>query len=103
MPIEPTELWVCGSITFTPCSPIIGSLPDSRDEKRSFEIYRGSQRDVLINWPGKLLKDLLEQEVLVLQTTPYGENPTKAIFAVSELRNVLGELAPTCGWRLELA
>lgn len=52
------------------------------------------------NWPGKLLKDLLDQEVLVLQTTPYGENPTTAIFEVSGLRNVLGELATTCGWRL---
>lgn len=52
------------------------------------------------NWPGKLLKDLLDQEVLVLQTTPYGENPTTATFDVSGLRNVLGELATTCGWRL---
>jgi hypothetical protein len=31
-----------------PCILIIGSLPDGRDKKRSFEIYRGSQRDVLI-------------------------------------------------------
>lgn len=51
------------------------------------------------DWPGTLLKELLDQEVLVLQTTPYGENPTTAIFDVSGLRNVLGELATTCGWR----
>ena len=50
------------------------------------------------SWAGNLLKELLGEERLVLQTIPYGENPNTAIFDVSGLRGVLGELAETCNW-----
>lgn len=50
------------------------------------------------NWAGNLLKELLDEDRLVLQTIPYGENPTTAIFDISGLRGVLGELAGTCNW-----
>ena len=50
------------------------------------------------NWAGDFLKELLDQDRLVLQTIPYGENPATAIFDISGLRNVLGELAATCNW-----
>ncbi len=49
-------------------------------------------------WAGNLLKELFNQERLVLQAIPYGENPNTAIFEVSGLRGVLGELAATCNW-----
>ncbi|MBC7155783.1 MAG: hypothetical protein H5U19_14500 [Rhodobacteraceae bacterium] len=49
-------------------------------------------------WAGDFLKELLDQNRLVLKTTPYGENPNIAIFDVSGLRGVLGELAGTCNW-----
>ena len=49
-------------------------------------------------WAGNFLKELLDEERLVLQTIPYGENPNTAIFDVSGLRGVLGELAKTCNW-----
>lgn len=41
-----------------PCILIIGRLPETRDLKRSFEIYRGSQRDVLIITFDELLAKL---------------------------------------------
>ena len=50
------------------------------------------------SWAGNFLKELLDEDRLVLQTTPYGENPNTAIFEVSGLRGVLGELAETCNW-----
>ena len=50
------------------------------------------------SWAGNLLKELLDEDRLVLQTIPYGENPNTAIFDVSGLRSVLGELAETCNW-----
>ena len=50
------------------------------------------------SWAGNLLKELLDEDRLVLQTIPYGENPNTAIFDVSGLRVVLGELAETCNW-----
>lgn len=50
------------------------------------------------SWAGNLLKELLDEDRLVLQTIPYGESPNTAIFDVSGLRVVLGELAQTCNW-----
>lgn len=41
-----------------PCILIIGSLPTNKNEKRSFEIYRGSQKDVLIITFDELLAKL---------------------------------------------
>ncbi|UWU13200.1 DUF4263 domain-containing protein [Rhizobium sullae] len=42
-----------------PCILIIGRLPETHDLKRSFEIYRGSQRDVLIVTFDELLAKLI--------------------------------------------
>lgn len=50
------------------------------------------------SWAGNFLKELLDEDRLVLQTIPYGENPNTAIFKVSGLRGVLGQLAGTCNW-----
>lgn len=50
------------------------------------------------DWAGRLLKDIIDKDTMVLQTTPYGESPTTAIFDVRGLRGVLGTLAGTCGW-----
>lgn len=41
-----------------PCILIIGSVPNGRDERRSFEMYRGGQRDVLIITFDELLAKL---------------------------------------------
>ncbi|WP_088624665.1 type VI secretion system-associated protein TagO [Oceanicola sp. 22II-s10i] len=49
-------------------------------------------------WAGNFLKELLDQDRLVLQTTPYGENPSLAVFDITGLRSVLGLLAETCNW-----
>ena len=51
------------------------------------------------SWAGNFLKELLDEDRLVLRTIPYGENPSTAIFEVTGLRSVLGELAETCDWR----
>ena len=50
------------------------------------------------DWAGSFLKELLDEERLVLQTIPYGQSPVTAIFDVSGLRSVLGYLAETCDW-----
>lgn len=50
------------------------------------------------DWAGAFLKELLDEEQLVLQTTPYSENPITAVFRIAGLRDVLGELAQTCNW-----
>jgi hypothetical protein len=59
------------------------------------------------NWAGNLLKEILDvlkeildEDGLVLQTIPYGEHPVTAILDVSGVRGPLGELAETCNWSL---
>ncbi|WP_323334450.1 hypothetical protein [Cereibacter johrii] len=48
--------------------------------------------------PIAFLKAMLDQDKLVLQTTPYGESPVTAVFDIRGLRSALGELAATCNW-----
>lgn len=47
------------------------------------------------------LRVLVENERLVMQTTPYNEAPTTAIFELKGARRVLEPLAETCNWILD--
>jgi hypothetical protein len=68
----------------------------AKEEKWSLPTDRNATFAPL--WAGNFLKELLDEERLVLQTIPYGESPNTAIFNVSGLRGVLGQLAETCNW-----
>ena len=47
------------------------------------------------------LRVLVQNEQLVMQTTPYNEAPTTAIFDLTGARHVLEPLAETCNWILD--
>lgn len=49
-------------------------------------------------WGGDMLKKMISSDRLVLQLTPYGENPITAVFNTTGLDVALKELADTCGW-----
>ena len=68
----------------------------AREEKWSVSTDR--EATFVPSWAGNFLKEILDEERLVLQTIPYGENPVTAVFDVSGLRGVLGELSRTCNW-----
>lgn len=71
----------------------------SKARVERWSISTDSEATFVGGWGGDFLKELLDQDRLVLQTVPYGENPVTAIFDVQGLRPVLGELAETCSWR----
>ncbi|GJD38019.1 Shedu immune nuclease family protein [Methylobacterium bullatum] len=63
-----------------PCILIIGRLPEKKDEKRSFEIYRGSQKDVLIITFDELLAKLVAlHEFLVNKPSELDEDIAKLV------------------------
>jgi hypothetical protein len=63
-----------------PCILIIGRLPENKDEKRSFEIYRGSQKDVLIITFDELLAKLAAlHEFLVAKPGKVDEDIAKLV------------------------
>ena len=51
--------------------------------------------------PIPFLRRLVESERLVMQTTPYGESPTLAIFQLKGARDVIEPISETCDWILD--
>lgn len=45
-------------------------------------------------------KQLVGTDQLVLQTTPYNENPVTAVFKLDKIRNAVAPVAKACGWKL---
>ena len=66
--------------------------------EEKWEVSTDREATFVPSWAGNFLKELLDEERLVLQTIPYGVNPVTAVFDVSGLRGVLGELSRTCNW-----
>lgn len=50
------------------------------------------------DWAGTLLKQMVREERIVFQMTPYGANPITAIFDIRGLEGPLREIADECGW-----
>lgn len=49
----------------------------------------------------ELLRQMADEQRLVLQTTPYNEAPVTAIFDLTGARQAISQVAETCGWELE--
>lgn len=50
--------------------------------------------------PVELIKRMAVAERLVLQTTPYAENPITAVFTLKGIDVAMAPLAKGCGWTL---
>lgn len=48
--------------------------------------------------PIGLIKEMLKADRLVLQTTPYNENPTTAVFKLEGMKEAISPIAKECGW-----
>ena len=53
--------------------------------------------------PIPFLRTLVESERLVVQTTPYNESPSTAIFALTGAEAAISPIAEECGWILDRA
>jgi len=77
---------------------VIVRIGEGEARKERWGVSTDREATFAPDWAGSLLKEMLDEDRLVLQTIPYGENPNTAIFDISGLRNILGELAGTCNW-----
>ena len=48
--------------------------------------------------PISFIKNMIQHDVLVAQTTPYNESPVMAIFNINNLEIVIAPLRETCSW-----
>ena len=54
-----------------------------------------------VDSPIPFLRTAVESERLVVQTTPYGESPSTAIFALAGAEAAISPIAEECGWILD--
>jgi type VI secretion system protein VasI len=53
------------------------------------------------DWAGDLLKEMAGANKLVVQVTPYDENPITAVFDTTGMKAALAPLMDVCGWTLD--
>lgn len=73
-------------------------LGDAPSERQRWGISTDKQATFAPDWAGGLLKRMVGVDQMILQLTPYGENPVTAIFDIRGLREPLTELSQTCNW-----
>lgn len=54
---------------------------------------------VLIPRPIDAIREMMKRKSLLVELTPYGENPSHTTFTLSGLENVIEPLQEACGWK----
>lgn len=73
-------------------------IGDHKAKTARWDISTDHEATFVPDWAGDFLKQMLDQDKLVLQVTPYNESPITAVFDIRGLRAVLPKLADTCNW-----
>ena len=73
----------------------IGSAPS---ERQRWGVSKDNKATFAPDWAGGLLKQMVGEDRMLLQVTPYGESPVTAVFDIDGLEVPLRELAETCNW-----
>ncbi|MGE6696847.1 type VI secretion system-associated protein TagO [Hyphomonas sp. NPDC076900] len=76
-------------------------IGSAKAETNKWSVSTDSKATFAPGWAGEWIKRISKENELVVQTTPYGENPVTAVFDVSGLRTAAEPLAETCGWSFE--
>ena len=75
-------------------------LGEQKAKAGQWSISTNGQATFAPGWAGDLLREMVKVDRLVVQTTPYNENPVTAVFDIRGMRTPLEELAKTCDWKL---
>lgn len=73
-------------------------IGDRKAKTARWTVSTDKEATFVSGWAGDFLKQMLDEDKMVLQVTPYNESPVTAIFDIRGLRSVLPELADTCNW-----
>lgn len=72
----------------------------SSAEMQQWSVSTSNDSTFAPNWAGDLLKEMVNADSFLAQTTPYGQSPVTAIFDIRGIRNALVPLMEICGWSL---
>jgi type VI secretion system protein VasI len=75
-------------------------IGDGQASTQRWDLSTDSKATFAPNWAGDLLKKMAGANKLVVQTTPYNENPVTAIFDTTGMADALAPLMEVCGWSL---
>jgi type VI secretion system protein VasI len=75
-------------------------IGDGQASTQRWGLSTDSKATFAPNWAGDLLKKMATANKLVVQTTPYNENPVTAIFDTTGMADALEPLMEVCGWSL---
>jgi len=73
---------------------------DAPAQEQRWDLSTDKQATFTRGSPIPLLKQMLPADRLVLQSTPYNENPITAVFDLTGIREALAPVAETCGWEI---
>lgn len=73
-------------------------LGDKPSKEQRWGVSTDNEGTFAPDWAGTLLKEMVQEERMVVQMTPYGANPITAIFDIRGLEGPLREISEECGW-----
>ena len=73
-------------------------IGDAPAQEQEWDLSTDNEATFAPDWAGDLLKQMVGEERLVLNTTPYSESPITAVFDLRGMRAALSEVASTCNW-----
>lgn len=73
----------------------------SAARKERWSLSTDSKATFAPSWAGSLMRELVTADRLVLQTVPFNESPTTAIFDLAGAKDALGQIAETCQWQID--
>lgn len=69
--------------------------------RQSWSVSTNNEATFAPDWAGSLLKQMVQSDRFLAQTTPHGENPMTATFDTAGLENALVPLMEACNWSLD--
>lgn len=73
-------------------------LGDKPSKEQRWGVSTDNEGTFAPDWAGTLLKEMVQEDRMVVQMTPYGANPITAIFDIRGLEGPLREISEECGW-----
>jgi len=74
-------------------------IGNDKPERKLWNISTDHRATFYPTSPILFIKNLINADKLVAQTTPYGENPIIAIFDIRGLNEAIKPIQETCGWK----
>jgi len=93
-----TELFVNWSAYLGQDAYVLTRIGNEKAETKEWSVSSDSKASFYPTSPISFIKKMMGHDKLVIQVTPYSENPITAIFNTAGLKNALKPLQEACDW-----